>query len=152
MISNDNKPSFLEQTGKYLILAAILGFALAIILSFFPKLILYSNGIASDGTLAAVSTIFLLIGSAFGMPGLLKDGSKGSYSSMRFLVLTVVLVFATITIKIGWQTSSFEDFKIDNTWVYILGLAFGGKVAQTFTEEKSPTSEEEEPKDPATGS
>ena len=136
MKPNKKELSFLERTGQYLVIAAILGFAAAIVLSFIPASINFSNGIASDGTIAAVSVIFLLMGSAFAMPGLLRENStdEQSFSTMRFIVLAVVLVFAAITIKIGWQTSSFEDFKINSTWVYILGLAFGGKVAQTFTE------------------
>jgi hypothetical protein len=68
---------------------------------------------------------------------------------MRFVVLAIVLVFSAITIKIGWQTSSFEDFKINTTWVYILGLAFGAKVAQTFNEEdpKSTVTDSDEEED-----
>ena len=150
MKTNKREISFLERVGQYLVVAAIFGFAAAVVLSFIPSSINYSDGLASDGTLAAVSTVFLLMGSAFAMPGLLRENSKDeqSYSTMRFVVLAVVVVFAVVTVKIGWQTSSFEDFKIHSTWVYILGLAFGGKVAQTFTEDdhsnSSATDEEED--------
>jgi DMSO reductase anchor subunit len=138
MKTNKNELPFLQRTGQYLIIASILGFVAAIVLSCIPASVNFSNGIASDGTIAAVSVIFLLMGSAFAMPGLLRENSNpDSYSTMRFIVLAVILVFAAITIKIGWQTSSFEDFKINTTWVYILGLAFGAKVAQTFTEDSS---------------
>ena len=93
-----------------------------------------------------MSFVFLLLGSAFVLPGLLREKSNDdqSYSTMRFVVLAIVLVFSAITIKIGWQTSSFEDFKIDSTWVYILGLAFGSKVAQTFNEEGDLKGKEED--------
>jgi len=135
---------FLERVGQYLVLAGILGFVAAIVISLIPKAITYIDGIASDGTIAAVSFIFLLLGSAFAFPGLLRARSddEQSYSTMRFVVLAVILVFSAVTIKIGWQTSSFEDFKIDSTWVYILGLAFGGKVAQTFTEDDNQKGDE----------
>jgi len=141
--------TFLERIGQYLVLAAILGFVIAIVMSFIPRSINYNDGIASDGTITAVSIIFLLMGSAFVLPGLLRENSKDeqSYSTMRFIVLAVVLVFAAITIKIGWQTSSFEDFRIHSTWVYILGLAFGAKVAQTFTEDQPKGSAETEDED-----
>ena len=81
----------------------------------------------------------------------MEDGKdKQTFSTMRFMVLTVALVFAAITIKIGWQTSSFEDFKIHSTWVYILGLAFGAKVAQKMTEEPSDdTAADDTAEDPA---
>lgn len=142
---------FLERTGQYLVIAGILGFAAAIVLSLIPKAISYVDGIASDGTIASVSFIFLLMGAAFALPGLLRENSKDeqSYSTMRFVVLAIVLVFSAITIKIGWQTSSFEDFKINTTWVYILGLAFGAKVAQTFNEEdpKSTVTDSDEEED-----
>ena len=98
------------------------------------------------------SIIFLLMGSVFSMPGLLQEDTNDtqSFSTMRFMVLTVAIVFAAITIKIGWQTSSFEEFKIHDTWVYILGLAFGGKVAQKFTEsseeDTTPPKDETPPK------
>ena len=142
---------FLERIGQYLVIAGILGFVAAIVLSLIPKAISYVDGIASDGTIAAVSFVFLLLGSAFALPGLLRENSKDeqSYSTMRFVVLAVILVFSAVTIKIGWQTSSFEDFKINTTWVYILGLAFGAKVAQTFNEEdpKSTATDAEEDED-----
>jgi hypothetical protein len=138
MKQNKRELSFLERTGRYLILASIAGFVAAIVLSCIPASLTFNNGIASDGTIASVSVIFLLMGSAFSMPGLLRENSNpDSFSTMRFIVLAVILVFAAITVKIGWQTSSFEDFKINSTWVYILGLAFGAKVAQTFTEDES---------------
>lgn len=37
-------------------------------------------------------------------------------------------------IKNGWNAGSFEEFTIDQTWVYILGLAFGSKAIQKFGE------------------
>ncbi len=134
----------MERTGQVLILASIAGFAAAIVMSCIPASINYTDGIASDGTIAAVSMVFLLIGSVFAMPSLLRESSNDpqSFSTMRFMVLVVALVFSAITIKIGWQTSSFEDFKIDSTWVYILGIAFGGKVAQKFTEDSEDETDE----------
>ncbi|MBL0182691.1 MAG: hypothetical protein IPP96_10495 [Chitinophagaceae bacterium] len=149
---NNKNISFLERIGQYLILASILGFVAAIVMSCIPASVTYIDGIASDGTIAAVSVVFLLMGSVFAMPGILmEDGKdKQTFSTMRFMVLTVALVFAAITIKIGWQTSSFEDFKIHSTWVYILGLAFGAKVAQKMTEEPSDdTAADDTAEDPA---
>ena len=55
---------------------------------------------------------------------------------MRVVVLIVVLVFAVVYIKLGWIAGSFEQFTIDTSWIYILGLAFGSKAFQKFAEEE----------------
>ena len=54
---------------------------------------------------------------------------------MRVIVFAVVMVFAVVYIKIGWNATELEEFKIDSNWVYILGLAFGGKVIQRYAED-----------------
>ena len=55
-------------------------------------------------------------------------------STMRIVVLITVLVFCVVYIKLGWVAGSFESFVIDTSWIYILGLAFGGKAFQRFAE------------------
>ena len=80
---------------------------------------------------------------------------------MRIIVFVVVMVFAIVHLRIGWTAGTFKDFQIDQTWVYILGLAFGSKAFQRFTEKEDEASsatkkrleailkgkEEEEPKE-----
>lgn len=121
-------------------------------LSFFPEtfgIILISVGIlgliatavisvvnidkVTNGTIPALSFLILVIGLVFAFPTLLQE-EKGSVSTMRVVVLTVVLVFATVYIKLGWIAGNFEEFTINQSWVYILGLAFGSKVFQKFAE------------------
>ena len=53
---------------------------------------------------------------------------------MRVVVVAVTMVFSVIHLKIGWNAGSFKDFQIDQTWAYILVLAFGSKVFQKFGE------------------
>lgn len=89
--------------------------------------------IPDSGGVPAASVLFVMVGMAFYFPDLLQ-GPDGGFSTMRMIVFMVVMVFVVLTIKIGWNTGSFDEFKIDNTWVYILGLAFGGKVFQAFGE------------------
>jgi hypothetical protein len=76
-----------------------------------------------------------MIGMCFYFPSLLEE-SKGEVSTMRVVVFAVVMVFVFIYVKIGWNAGLFEEFKIDSTWVYILGLAFGSKAIQKFAEEE----------------
>jgi hypothetical protein len=40
-------------------------------------------------------------------------------------------------VKLGWNAGTFEEFTIDSTWVYILGVAFGSKAVQKFAEEEN---------------
>jgi predicted MFS family arabinose efflux permease len=92
----------------------------------------------TNGTIPAVSFLVLVIGIAFYFPSLLEE-SKGEISTMRVIVLIVVLVFATVYIKLGWVAGSFEEFFIDTSWIYILGLAFGAKAFQKFAESDDTT-------------
>ena len=54
---------------------------------------------------------------------------------MRVIVFAVVMVFVFIYVKLGWTAGTFEEFTIDSTWIYILGIAFGSKAIQKFAEE-----------------
>jgi hypothetical protein len=118
-----------EKFGRALILMGALGFMTAAALSFTD----YSG--LDEGALPAASFFLILIGMVFHFPTLLQE-AKGEMSTMRVIVFAVVMVFCIVHLKIGWTAGSFKDFEIDNTWVYILGLAFGSKVFQKFSEEK----------------
>lgn len=120
---NINLPKF----GTLLIVLGTIGFLAAVILSFTPI-----SGL-DQGALPAASFLSILIGIAFAFPSLLQD-TGGGLSTMRIIVFAVVLLFCTIYLKIGWSISNFEQFTIDQRWVYILGLAFGSKAFQRFGE------------------
>jgi hypothetical protein len=90
----------------------------------------------TNGSIPAMSFLVLIIGLVFAFPTLLEE-AKGEISTMRVIVLIVVLVFAIIYIKLGWIAGSFEEFSIDKSWIYILGLAFGSKAFQKFAENGS---------------
>ena len=117
-----------ERFGQFLIIVGVAGFIAASILSFTA----YAG--FDKGALPAAAFFFVVIGLVFCFPTLLQE-ADGGVSTMRVIVLTVVMVFAIIHVKIGWTAGSFTDFKIDNTWIYILGLAFGSKAFQKFAEE-----------------
>jgi hypothetical protein len=117
----------MESLGKLLILLGIAGFIAAVVLFY----TVYSG--MDRGALPALSFLVLLIGIAFSFPSLLQD-ENGGLSTMRIIVFAVVLVFCTIYIKLGFIMDSFEQFTIDKEWVYILGLAFGAKAVQKYTE------------------
>jgi hypothetical protein len=114
--------------GLWLIVLGTLGFAASVIISF----TVYSG--MDNGALPAASFLSIMLGVALAFPSMLQD-TGGGVSTMRVMVFVIVVLFCTIYFKIGWTISKFEDFKIDRTWIYILGLAFGSKVFQRFGEE-----------------
>jgi len=124
--------------GIWLIRAGVLGFAIAVAQSF----TIWAG--MDRGGIPAASITVILLGLCFAMPSMLEDNT-GGISTMRVVVLAVVMVFCLVSVKIGWTAGSFEEFTLDERWVYILGLAFGAKAAQRFTETDD---EEETPKVP----
>ena len=113
--------------GAFLILLSIAGFTTTAILS------ITDLEKVTNGTIPAISFLVLVIGLVFYFPSLLEERS-GEVSTMRIIVLIVVLVFALVYIKLGWVAGSFTEFVIDTSWIYILGLAFGSKAFQRFAE------------------
>lgn len=120
----------LPKFGLVLIVLGTIGFLAAVIISFTA----YSG--MDQGALPATSFLSILIGMAFAFPSLLQD-TTGGLSTMRIIVFAVVLLFCTIYLKIGWSIGKMEQFTIDQKWIYILGLAFGSKAFQRFTETES---------------
>jgi hypothetical protein len=118
-----------QRFGKWLILIGVFGFIASVVLSF--------TRIAGldNGAIPAGAFLFIMLGVAFHFPSMLEE-SPGSISTMRIIVFAIVMVFCVIYLKIGWNLNNFENFTIDKTWIYILGLAFGSKVFQKFGEEQ----------------
>ncbi len=96
-----------------------------------------SRWTSHQAELVTIAYLFTMIGLLLLFPGLLatgtvtKDGTT-EVSAMRFAVLMVVMLFVVITFKAGWSVG-LAELKIDSTWAWILGIAFGGKVAQSVT-------------------
>jgi uncharacterized membrane protein len=122
---NDTRLS--KYFGIFLIVLAIAGFTTTAIIS------LTDLERIANGTFPAVSFLVLILGLVFYFPSLLEE-RKGEISTMRIVVLIVVLVFAVVYIKLGWVAGTFAEFVIDTSWIYILGLAFGSKAFQKFAE------------------
>lgn len=118
----------LKQLGKWLMILGIAGLVVTVIFNMTPGLRPYDKG-----ALPAISFFFILLAMAFLYPDMLQDGSK-SLSTMRVVVFMTISVFTIIAIKIGWVAPNYDDFRIDRTWVYILGLVFGSKLFQNYTE------------------
>jgi hypothetical protein len=114
--------------GLVLIVLGTIGFFATAILSF----TVYAG--LDHGSLPASSFLTVMIGIAFAFPSLLQDPASGGLSTMRIIVFAITLLFCTIYLKIGWSISKYEDLNIDPQWVYILGLAFGSKAFQSFSE------------------
>ncbi len=128
--------NFTQNFGQSLIVVGAVGFVVASLLSFTD----YSG--LDEGALPAGSFFLILVGMSFCFPSLLEE-AKGEISTMRVVVFAVTMVFSVIHLKIGWNAGSFKDFQIDQTWVYILGLAFGSKVFQKYGEKPEGTDKPE---------
>jgi hypothetical protein len=115
-----------EGWGIILIAVGVFGLVLAAGLRFI-------QGFLVPGDLPAVAMFLLLVGLVFYFPDLLQDGSGGG-SSMRVAVLMVVSVFVILTLKAGWTVTNLEELKIDPSWAWVLGVAFGAKMGQSFAE------------------
>src|ERR1041385_6730787 len=121
--------NLIQNFGQVLIIVGVVGFVVASLLSFTD----YSG--LDEGAMPAGSFFLIMVGMSFCFPSLLEE-AKGEISTMRVVVFAVTMVFSVIHLKIGWNAGSFKDFQIDQTWVYILGLAFGSKVFQRFGEKE----------------
>ena len=128
-MSNQSEPDqkLSMYFGAFLILLSVAGFTTTAILS------ITDLERITNGTFPAVSFLILITGLVFYFPSLIEE-RKGEVSTMRIVVLITVLVFGVVYIKLGWVAGSFESFVIDTSWIYILGLAFGGKAFQRFAE------------------
>src|SRR6185436_20718165 len=118
-----------KKFGFTLVWIGIIGFISAIIVG-------YKLNADVRSALPALSFLVTMFGISFCFPSLLEE-SKGQLSTMRIVVFAVTMVFCVIYIRLAWNLSAFEKLTIDQKWVYILGLAFGGKVIQKFGEEET---------------
>ncbi len=116
-----------QKSGSTLVALGFLGLLATVIISFTRLADM------DQGALPAASFLCIMVGFAFIFPSLLEE-NKGELSTMRIIVFAVTMVFCVLYIKLGWSTASFQEFKVDDTWVYILGIAFGSKAFQKFGE------------------
>lgn len=125
--SNSLATATYQSFGKTLLILGVVGFAFAILMSYskWPD--------ADNGAIPAASFLFIILGICFASPDVLED-ETGGLSTMRIVVLITILVFGVVTLKLAWNLKTFDEWRIDSTWVYILGLAFGGKAFQKYSE------------------
>lgn len=93
---------------------------------------------AREADLAAIGFLFTMLGLLLLFPSLLSDGTKAidgeiPLSTMRFAVLTVVILFVVITFRAAWVVG-LDNLEVNSTWAWILAIAFGGKVGQSGIE------------------
>jgi hypothetical protein len=115
-----------EKIGAGLVALGVVGLSAAALARVFW-------GCLVPGDLPAVSMFLLLIGLVFWFPDLVKDGGGGN-SSMRVAVLMIVSLFLILTLKAGWEATKLDELKIDPSWAWVLGVAFGAKMGQSFAE------------------
>lgn len=86
-----------------------------------------------SGSVPAAAFLIIIIAIGCYFPELFQDGSSAP-STLRICVLMVVAVFTLIMVKVGWEIHDLSQFDVKDSWIYILGLAFGAKVTQSFAE------------------
>jgi hypothetical protein len=86
-----------------------------------------------SGSVPAAAFLIIIIAIGCYFPELFQDGSSAP-STLRICVLMVVAVFSVIMVKVGWEIHDLSKFDASDSWIYILGLAFGAKVTQSFAE------------------
>jgi hypothetical protein len=85
------------------------------------------------GGIAATGLFIVILGLVLLFPTLLSDDT-GQTSTMRVCVLMVVSLFVVLTVKAGWGAPDLEHLKLQDSWVWVLAAAFGGKAFQSFAE------------------
>lgn len=95
------------------------------------------GGSTETGGVAAVGMFLVILGLVFYFPSLLNDDT-GATSTMRVAVLMVVSLFVVLTLKAGWGADTLEKLKLQDSWVWVLAAALGGKAFQSFAENATP--------------
>lgn len=89
----------------------------------------------TDGSgCAALGFLLILLALICFRPDLLRGPNNYDFSTMRLAVLMIVLLFGMLTLKSGWNAKSLAELKLDESWIYLIGFAFGGKALQSFAE------------------
>src|SRR5437868_175147 len=92
------------------------------------------------GGAAALTAVLFAVGLLCQAPVLILDDSPqagGEPSAMRILALAIVLIFCVLTLRTGWYHGTVPT--ISGEWIGILMAALGGKVAQSFVENRDQT-------------
>jgi hypothetical protein len=93
-------------------------------------------GHSAPGEVPASAMVLLMVALTLINPSLVYSKDDGQQlSAMRLAVLVIVGVFTLLTVKASWLTATkATDLKLDNSWVWIVIAALGGKAAQSFSE------------------
>lgn len=83
----------------------------------------------------AIAFLVVMIGFAFVYPDLLRDQQK-NLSTMRIIVFMMTCALCTLILKLGLGKEDFGAIGMNGYWVTIIGFVFGGKVAQSYIENK----------------
>lgn len=126
-INQPQKMTISQIFGAIILFSGILVMSIPLLIDAFTKVSIDRSAIAAIGFLK------IMLGLALFYPEML-EGPRQAISSMRVTVYMIISVFVFLTVKIGWTVGSFADFKLDETWAYILAIALGGKAIQSLGE------------------
>lgn len=110
--------------------------AFGIILIILAGFSTWQNWIADNSSLMAIGFILPMLGIAVYFPELLTSTGRKAISSTRICVYLIICMFVFLYVKIGWQCHHFSDLQLGRNWVYLLGIALGSNVLQSFFENR----------------
>jgi hypothetical protein len=91
----------------------------------------------TGGGAAACAGVLLLLALLVDRPTLIMDDAPeagGEPSTMRILTLIIVLTFAVLVVRTGWNTGTLPNLDNQGNWVWLITAALGGKALQKFAE------------------
>jgi hypothetical protein len=91
----------------------------------------------TGGGAAAASGVLLLLALLVDRPALIMDDAPdagGEPSTMRILTLIIVLTFAVLMVRTGWNTGTLPSLENQGNWIWLVTAAIGGKALQKFAE------------------
>lgn len=123
--------------GNHLLALVLLSAGLVVIfgtglwLAWYPGL-----GYTAGGSAACAGVLFFLA-LLVERPTLIMDDAPeagGEPSTMRILTVIIVLTFAVLMLRTGWNTGSLPSLENQGNWVWLVTAALGGKALQKFAE------------------
>jgi hypothetical protein len=91
----------------------------------------------TGGGAAACAGVLLFIALLVQHPSLIMDDAPdagGEPSTMRILTVIIVLTFAVLVLRTGWNSGSLPTLENQSNWIWLVTAALGGKALQKFAE------------------
>jgi hypothetical protein len=130
LINQPSPLSFSQIFGAFLLAIGTLTLLIMVVIQWFST----QPGEKDNSALIAMGFFLIMLGIAFFFPDMLKSGKNDITSTMRVATYMIVSVFVFLVVKVGWNCTSMNNFTLDKTWAYLVGIALGSKALQSFSE------------------